>query len=171
MSAIFPKSGPEKDQKLQIGWFSFSCCGDNTMVMIELMNDHWREWKKVLAFRYAKVFKSQNVLDRFDIAFIEGAVASEKQIKLLKDIRKKTKKLVAIGACAVTGLPAGQRNLFKEEQKKSTKHILERFPALPQVLKVSEVVKVDAQVPGCPMDANIFLTTLNKLIAELQKHK
>ena len=156
------------NNKLKIGWFSFSCSEDSTIVFTELMNEHWQEWKKIFDFRHARVLKSKNIMDEFDIAFIEGAITSDTHAEQLKEIRQKSKKLVAVGACAVQGMPAGQRNFFNEKQKKEIEPLLARFAALPKVLKVSEVVKVDAEVPGCPMDPNIFLKVVNELVAELK---
>jgi sulfhydrogenase subunit delta len=157
-----------EQEKLKIGWFSFSCCEDNTIVMTEIMNDHWEEWKKKFDFRHARVLKSKNVMDDFDIAFIEGAIASPEQEDKLKDIRKRSKKLVAIGACAVTGLPSGQRNLFTEAQKESIEFLVARFGALPKVQRVADVVGVDAEVPGCPMEPGNFLKVLGGLAEELE---
>ncbi len=155
------------NNKLKIGWFSFSCSEDSTIVFTELMNEHWQEWKKIFDFRHARVLQSKNILDELDIAFIEGAITSDKHAEQLKEIRQKSKKLVAIGACAVQGMPAGQRNFFDERQKEEIEALIARFAALPKVLKVSEVVKVDAEVPGCPMDPETFLEVVNSLVAEL----
>lgn len=157
------------NQKIKIGWFSFSCCEDNTIVMTEVMNDHWQEWKKIFDFRHVRVLKSKNVLDELDIAFIEGAVASEEQAERIREIREKSEKLVAVGACAVTGMPSAQHNLFDEKQKENIEFLLERFKGLPKVMKVSEVVKVDAEIPGCPMDPKDFLEKINSLAKELKE--
>jgi len=155
--------------KIRIGWFSFSCCEDSTIVMTEIMNDHWQEWKKLFDFRHARVLQSKNVLDELDIAFVEGAIASEKQAQELREIRQKSKKLVAVGACAVVGMPSAQRNYFNEEQKKEIEFLLARFSALPKVLKVSEVVKVDVEIPGCPMSPDDFLAKVNALVNEFKE--
>ncbi|OHA00670.1 MAG: hypothetical protein A3H71_03475 [Candidatus Sungbacteria bacterium RIFCSPLOWO2_02_FULL_48_13b] len=155
-------------EKIKIGWFSFSCCEDNTVVFTELMNDHWREWKKIFDFRHARVLKSKNILDELDVAFIEGAIASDEHAEKLREIRGKSKKLVAVGACAVVGMPAGQRNYFSEEQNKEIEFLIARFSALPKVMKVSDVVKVDAEIPGCPMEPDKFLSAVNGLVAELR---
>lgn len=157
------------ENKIKIGWFSFSCCEDNTIIFTELMNDHWQEWKKLFDFRHARVLKSNNVLDDLDIAFIEGAIASDEHVAKLKEIREKSKRIVAIGACAVVGMPAAQRNYFNEKQKQEIEFLTARFSALPKVLKVSDVVKVDAEVGGCPMDPNKFLEAVNGLVAEFKK--
>jgi len=156
-------------EKLKCAWFSFSCCEDNTIVMSELLNDHWLEWSKILEFKHFRTLKTNNSMEPFDIAFIEGAMASEKQVEKLKKIRELSKKLVAVGACAVVGMPSGQRNFFNENQKQAIQPLVDKFSALPKVLKVSEVVKVDAEVPGCPMDPEDFLKKVNGLIAEFQK--
>src|SRR3989344_3614236 len=155
------------DAKIKIGWFSFSCCEDNTVVFTEIMNDYWKEWKKTFDFRHARVLKSNNVLDELDIAFIEGAIASDDHAAKLREIREKSKKLVAVGACAVIGMPSGQRNFFTEKQKQEIDFLIARFSALAKVLKVADVVKVDAEIPGCPMEPKIFLEVVNKLVAEL----
>lgn len=156
------------NQKLKCAWFSFSCCEDNTIVMTELMNDHWLEWKKVLEFKHFRTLKTNNSMEPFDIAFIEGAIASQKQTNKLKKIRELSKKLVAVGACAVTGMPSGQRNFFNDSQRQNIQPLLDKFSALPKILKVSDVVKVDAEVPGCPMDPNNFIEVINKIITELK---
>ena len=43
-----------------------------------------------------------------------------------------------------------------------------RFGAFPKVKKVSEVVKVDVEIPGCPMSPQMFLEKVNALVAELR---
>lgn len=136
--------------------------------MTEVMNEHWQEWKQIIDFRHARVLKSKNILDELDIAFVEGAIASAKHELRLKEIRAKSKKLVAVGACAIQALPAGQRNSFSPEQKSQIEFLLARFAALPKVLRVSDVVKVDVELPGCPMDPKDFVTKLNNLVTELR---
>lgn len=154
--------------KIRIGWFSFSCCEDSTIVFTELMNDHWQEWKELFEFRHARVLKKNNVLDELDIAFIEGAIASPEHEAKVKEIRAKSKKVVAIGACAAIGMPSGQRNTFTPEQQAEVQFLIDRFKALPKVLKVSDVVKVDATVPGCPMDPKLFMQAVESLVKEHQ---
>lgn len=159
----------DSKEKIKIGWFSFSCCEDNTVVMTEVMNDHWEEWKQIFDFRHVRVLKSKNIIDSFDIAFIEGAMAGPEQEAQVTKIRSISKKLVAVGACAVTGLPSGQRNNFTAEQKASIDFLVTRFGALPSVKKVSDVVAVDVEIPGCPMDPKMFLQRVNELVTELRQ--
>ncbi len=158
----------ENQEKIKLGWFSFSCCEDSTIMMTEIMNDHWQDWKRIFDFRHVKVLKSHNIMDEFDVAFVEGAIAGPDQEEKVKEIRSKTKYLVAVGACAVVGLPAGQRNTFTEAQNAEIDFLITRFGALPKVLKVSDVVKVDVELPGCPMNTEMFLKAVDTLIKTLR---
>ncbi|MBI5037968.1 MAG: hypothetical protein HZC01_04685 [Candidatus Kerfeldbacteria bacterium] len=153
-------------KKLRIGWFSFSCCEDSTIVFTELMNDRWELWKKILDIRHARVLQTHNVLDAMDVAFIEGALASQEQVDMVKKIRSLSKKVVAIGACAVDGLPSAQRNDFDPERLKEIQMVLNQFNYLQKVQKLSEVITVDVNIPGCPMNEKTFLEALDSLLTE-----
>jgi len=159
----------ENNEKIRIGWFSFSCCEDNTIVMTEIMNDHWEEWRKMFEFVHARVLQAKNEMGPFDIAFIEGAIGREEQAEKVKQIRENSKLIVAVGSCAVTGMPSAQRNLFPDETKEEIEFIVERFGHLDKVLKVSEVIKVDAEIPGCPMSEDKFLETVNAAVAQINE--
>jgi NAD-reducing hydrogenase small subunit len=153
-------------KKLKIGWFSFTCCEDSTMVWIELMNDNFFKWKDLLEIRYSRVLKKNNRLDNIDVAFVEGAITNDKDAKMLQSIRENSKKLVAIGACAVDGMPAAQRNNFDDNLKKEIEFLLKRFNQAEKVRMIKDVVKIDDAVPGCPMGEEAFLKVLDKYLKE-----
>lgn len=153
-------------KKLRIGWFSFSCCEDSTILFTELMNEHWLEWKNMLDVRHARVLQSNNVMDEMDVAFVEGALASPEHVQKVKDIRKLAKKVVAIGACAVMGMPSAQRDQFDAQRLAEIQPVLVRFAYMEHVQKLADVIRVDAAVPGCPMDEKKFLETLSGLLKE-----
>lgn len=153
-------------KKLRIGWFSFSCCEDSTVMFTEILNDHYQEWLPLLDIRYAKVLKSKNVMDEMDVAFVEGAIAAPDQEEKLLEIRRLAKKLVAIGSCAVAGNFSTQRNGFPEEVEQKIAFLLEKFHYGEKAKKLDEIVKVDASVPGCPMQEAAFVTVINDALAE-----
>jgi coenzyme F420-reducing hydrogenase gamma subunit len=152
--------------KLKVGWFSFSCCEDSTIIFTELLNDHYKEWKNLIDFRSALVLQRKEDLSELDVAFVEGAITSKEQEEKLKTIRSISKKVVAIGSCACSGLPAGQRNEFDEQKKMEIQALLTRFSYAEKVQKIVDVVPVDAQVPGCPMSEIGFLEIVNTYLME-----
>ena len=153
-------------KKLRIGWFTFTCCEDSTIIFTELLNTHWKKWKEKIDFVYAKVLQSNNSFSDMDVAFVEGAISSASQEEKLKKIRSLSKRLVAIGACACTGLPSAQRNTFDTPTKDEIKALVERFKQSERVRTVKEIVTVDDMVQGCPMAEQPFLVILDKYLRE-----
>jgi sulfhydrogenase subunit delta len=153
-------------KKLKIGWFSFTCCEDSTMVWVELMNENYFKWKDLLDIRHARVLRRINELANIDVAFVEGAITTESDARKLRSIRKNSKKLVAIGSCAIEAMPSGQRNMFDPELKGEIDFLIKRFKQTDKVRSLKEIVTVDDEVPGCPMDEGIFLRALGKYLKE-----
>lgn len=152
-------------KKLAIGWFSFTCCEDSTILFTELLNEHFDEWKKVVEFRHVKALKTKNELKDLDVAFVEGAISSDAQAEEVKKIRDNSKYVVAIGSCATTGLPSASRNAFTPDKiTERIKRYMEDFDYSDKVKKLDEVIKVDDAVPGCPMGVDQFLAALNKYL-------
>ena len=113
-----------------------------------------------------------------DIAIVEGAVANEDNLEVLKDFREKAKFLIALGDCAVFGNLPAMRNNFTvqeclEEAFLNTVSTVDgKIPngpdlpkLLPKVLPVPHVVKVDCNLPGCPPDAEAIWFVLTELLA------
>ena len=154
-------------KKLAVSWITFACCEDSSIIFVEMLNQHFFEWKEKLDFRYCKMLKSKNNdFEGSDVTFVEGAIATVQDEEKLKEVRAKSKRIVAIGSCACTGLPSAQRNSFDESTKREIMMIVERFGHLEKVHPVKDIVKVDYIVPGCPMDEKIFLDVLGKCLAE-----
>lgn len=152
--------------KIRVGWFTFTCCEDSTIMFTEYLNTHYKEWLSKIEFIHARVLRKDDTqeIQEMDVAFVEGAISGDKQEEKLKKIREKTKRLIAIGSCAVTGSPSNQRNFFNQQQLAEIKPILEKFKYKDKVKKLSEVVTVDDSIPGCPMNETIFLELINKII-------
>lgn len=111
-----------------------------------------------------------------DVTLIEGAVSSEEDLEKIKRVRQRTKLLVSLGDCAVTGNVPSMRNPF------GVKAVMERAylepdltnpqlptlvipPLLETVRPVHAVVKVDVFVPGCPPSADTIFYMLSELLA------
>jgi sulfhydrogenase subunit delta len=152
----------QQDKRLVVGWFSFTCCEDSTILLTELLNDHLEEWKKVIEFRHMKALKTNNSLTGLDVAFIEGAISSDSQAREAQQIRENAQYVVAIGACACTGQPSTSRNQFADEQiDERIRWHLSHFDYGKEVKRLNEVIRVDDMVRGCPMKVASFLQTLN----------
>ena len=152
-------------KKLVVGWFSFTCCEDSTILLTELLNIYLDDWVKLVEFRYLKALKTKNSLNDLDVAFIEGAVSSESQADKVKKIRANAKYVVAIGSCACTGMPSASRNAFTPKHiTAKIKDYMRRFNYTAKVKKLEDIIKVDDKVEGCPMNSDAFLAMLYKYL-------
>jgi NAD-reducing hydrogenase small subunit len=110
-----------------------------------------------------------------DVAIIEGAVSSQDDVKLVQTARARSKTLVALGDCAVTGNVPSLRNGIPV-RKLLDRVYVEGATATPGVptdgvpglLKQAEplrsTVKVDIHVPGCPPKPNAILMVISELL-------
>lgn len=112
-----------------------------------------------------------------DVTLVEGAVANEEQLALLKEARERTKTLISLGDCAVTGNVTALRNAWSE----SDRAVLEREfientdlnPQVPvdvpklltKVRPLHEIVKIDYFIPGCPPPAGLINYVLTELLS------
>lgn len=158
-------TGGHDQGKLVVGWFSFTCCEDSTILLTELLNDYLDEWKKVVEFRHIKALKTNNSITGLDVAFIEGAISSDSQAGEVREIRENAKYVVAIGACACTGKPSTSRNQFVSEQiTERIQWYMDHFDYNEKVKSLDEVIQVDDMVRGCPMNAAAFIRALEKYL-------
>ncbi len=117
--------------------------------------------------------KSDNTEGELDIAFVEGSISTEEQAERVKNIRARSKMLIAIGTCACHGGPQAMKleeGWFEERFRKvygdAKIEISKAFEAQP----VDAVVKVDMHIPGCPIDKGEFLEAVTKLVAGRHPH-
>ncbi len=155
-------------KKLVIGWFTFTCSEDNTVIFVELLNQYYFQWKELIEFRHCKALKSVNKFGKFDVAFIEGAISTKREEDELIKIRKNSKKIVATGACACSGMPSGQRNFFTPEMLEEIKPFLEKHELRKKIEPVSAIVTVDDSLQGCPMVPDQFVKLLEKYLKEFK---
>jgi NAD-reducing hydrogenase small subunit len=115
--------------------------------------------------------------ENVDVTLAEGAVTNEEQQSLLKEARRKTKILISLGDCAVTGNVTALRNAWKDSDNAvlrrayiETAEINPQIPTdVPKLLKkvhpLHEVVKVDYFIPGCPPPAGLINYVLTELLS------
>ncbi len=152
------------NKKKQLGIFSFTCDEGCTIYLIEIFNDKLLPWLEKVDLRYFLSVRDKRDFDHLDIALVEGVISTEKELKEIKEIREKTDVLIAMGTCAVTALPSGQRNNFSPEQTEKISEHLEKYHYLPKSLSIKDAVKIDDQIMGCPIDAKKFIETFEKYL-------
>ena len=110
-----------------------------------------------------------------DVTLVEGAVSTDEDEHKIRRIRERTKVLVSLGDCAVTGNIPSMRNPFtcdsvydrayKENVDLNPVRPTVRLPVLLEYVKpVHAVVDVDVFVPGCPPPADVIHFVVSELL-------
>jgi F420-non-reducing hydrogenase small subunit len=111
-----------------------------------------------------------------DVGLIAGGIRSEEHRKLAQEMRKKCKTLIALGSCACYGGIPALANLYATEEllhkvyRESVSTETDGLPSVDippmtdRVYAVSEVVKVDLSLPGCPTTPEMVAGALTALL-------
>lgn len=124
---------------------------------------------------YSPLVDTKEFPEQVDVTLVEGAVSSQEDLEKIKHIRARTKILVSLGDCAVTGNVPAMRNPFGAPailQRAYVENVTlsPQIPnqVVPRLLKrvrpVHEVVQVDVFVPGCPPSAATIGYVVNELL-------
>jgi NAD-reducing hydrogenase small subunit len=112
-----------------------------------------------------------------EITLIEGAVGNDEQLRMLKRIRERSKILVSLGDCAVTGNVTALKNRFGDGAAAVLQRgyienadVQQQIPVeVPKILRQADAlhlfVKIDYFIPGCPPNADLINYVINELVA------
>jgi NAD-reducing hydrogenase small subunit len=124
---------------------------------------------------YGPLVDAQEFPEGVDVTLVEGAVSSQEDAARLRMVRARTRILVALGDCSITGNVPSMRNTVPVQQ------ILQRVyiegadsspvipsagvpPLLPQARPLHEFVKVDLHLPGCPPNPKAIFAVVGELL-------
>ena len=108
----------------------------------------------------------------FDVAVIEGAVTTEESENLVRALRARAAKLIAIGACATTaGIPgmASVGFLSRPVEVYGEGHVPAACGEMISPRPVSAVVDVDYEVRCCPIDTLDFVDVLQAALSRVEQ--
>lgn len=106
-----------------------------------------------------------------DVALVEGAIANEEHLVLARRIRERTRVVVALGDCAVTGNVTAMRNALGGARPVLARVYGDAIPAaagvprlLDRVLPLHHAIAVEHFLPGCPPGADLIHALLTALL-------
>ena len=153
----------------KVAFFDFTCCEGCQLQVADL------EEQIIGLAGIIDIVEFREVLTgtapAYDIALIEGSITRPEDEARVKEIRGRSKILVSFGACACTGGVNKLKNL--RDLTTVRREVYGDKWNLPHLdtyatKAVHEVVKVDAFIPGCPIDRNEFLSIVKALAMGLE---
>ena len=116
--------------------------------------------------RYFLEASSATVEGPYDVSLVEGSITTAHDIERIQEVRRQSKFLVTIGACATSGGIQALRNLGDVEE---LTRIVYANPAFISTLDTStpiaDHVEVDFELRGCPIDRHQLLEVIGAYLA------
>ncbi|MCW4050612.1 MAG: hypothetical protein NWE89_12850 [Candidatus Bathyarchaeota archaeon] len=151
--------------KPRLGIFSLTgCAGDQLQILNmedELLNLVARF--HIVDFQEGSSHKESGPID---IAFVEGSVSTETDLRHLKEIRERSSVLIAFGNCATDGCVQAMRNgeTTLAQRLKDVYGVEPDYYDALESKPIREYVKVDFSIPGCPVEKDEVVKAITSLL-------
>ena len=139
-------------KKPTVAVYKFSSC-DGCQLSILNLEDELLDLAGAIEIAYFLEARRQTMPGPYDIALVEGSITTPHEIERIQEIRKQAKTLVALGTCATAGGIQALRNTANlHDLAIAVYEHPEYLHALPKSSPISEQVKVDFELWGCPVN-------------------
>ena len=154
-------------KKPKLAIFKFTGCAGCQLELLHL-EDVFLNLIDLFDISYWKMVKRDNYEKEWDISLVEGGISTPEEIQEIKQIRKKTKYLVAFGDCAIGGCIPSIRNWIPQMESEEivypdTSHIHSI-----KVMGICEYIKVDSILKGCPPHRDTIIELLKSALLKIK---
>ena len=164
-------------ERLKLATVWLGGCSGCHMSFLDL--DEWLIDLAALAeIVFTPVMDVKEYPETVDAVLVEGAVANEDDLEMLLKVRERSRLLISLGDCAVTGNVTAIRNPIGKALPVLERSYLELADLTPQipdergiiprlldrVQPVHGVIPVDLYLPGCPPPADRIRKVLEALV-------
>jgi len=187
------KKEADASKKIQVAFYWAASCGGCEIAVLDIDEKILDVvaavdilfWPVAMDFKYKDVEAMDD--NHIDVCFFNGSIRTSEQEHIAQLLRKKSKVLVAFGACAVNGGIPGLANIATKDEifkvsyqdnpsTENPKNILPKTKVtvkegeltLPEVYDtvktLDQTVDVDYYLPGCPPTPDMIMTAVGAIV-------
>ena len=146
----------------------FTSC-DGCQLNILNMEDDLLDLGAAIDIAYFPEASSHMISGPYDMVLVEGSITTPEEAFRITELRNRAKILITIGACATAGGIQALRNWGDDEAFKRAVYPHPNFiQSLSTSTPISEHVKIDYELWGCPIDRQQLLKVLTDLLAGVE---
>ena len=120
-----------------------------------------------LQIAYFLEASSATVEGPYDVSIVEGSITTPHDAERIQEVRRRSRTLITIGACATAGGIQALRNFADVEDFKSIVYASPDYiSTLASSTAISAHVPVDFELNGCPIDKGQLLEVISAHLAE-----
>ncbi len=154
--------------KLKIGVFGIAGCAGCLLTIA--FQETLLEISKLVDIKSFPLIKEDNYKGKYDVIFLEGTVTFNDDVSTLKQLRNRTKTLVALGTCSSLGGVPTIKNFL--DKNKVMNLVYPKIDHLKSVNPepIDKYVKVDYYLPQCPPNPNEVLEFIKTIASGNKWH-
>ena len=150
--------------KPKLAVFKFASCDGGQLQLLNLDDELLPLAERVEIAHFLEA-SSRVTEGPWDVVLIEGSVTTAHDAERIRGLRAQAKYLVTIGACATSGGIQALRNVADVESwKRQVYPHPEWIETLATSTPISDHVRVDAEIQGCPVNGEQVLRVLSRLL-------
>ncbi len=151
-------------RKPRLAVFKFSSCDGCQLGLLDL-EDELLDVAGAVEVAYFLEASTNAKGGPYDVALVEGSIATKGDVARINDIRRRSRVLISIGACATAGGIQALRNFSSLQEFASGVYPRpQQLEVLATSTPISEHVKVDLEVQGCPVNRHQLLEVVLALL-------
>ena len=150
-----------KKRRPKLAVWKFSSCDGCQLSLLDCEDELLAVAESVEIAYFLEASRAE-IAGPYDISLVEGSVTTPHEIERIQQVRRQSGTLITIGACATSGGIQALKNLA------SVDHYINQVYAHPEYIDtlseshpISQHVKVDFELRGCPIDRHQLLEVLN----------
>ncbi len=150
--------------KPKLAIWKFSSCDGCQLTLLDL-EDELLDIVGAVDVAYFVEASRETKPGPYDVSLVEGSITTPHEAELIQQIRKDSKILIAIGACATAGGIQALKNFASVGDFINAVYATpEYIHTLETATPISDHVKVDMELRGCPIDKGQLLEAVNALL-------
>lgn len=156
--------GKDRQPKPRLAVFKFASCDGCQLSLLDA-EDELIAVAGEVEIAYFVEARRQTLAGPYDVSLVEGSITTPEEVERIQEVRRQSKLLVTIGACATAG---GIQSLRNWRNVNDFINIVYATPdyidTLATSTPVSEHVPVDFELRGCPINKYQLLELVTALL-------
>lgn len=151
--------------KPRLGVFKFASCDGCQLSLLDC-EDELLAVDDAIDIAYFSEATRRPLEGTFDLSLVEGSISTPEHLEQIQDVRRRSRRLVTIGACATSGGIQALRNGRDVAEFLRVVYARPEFIAtLADSLPIADHVAVDFELRGCPINKHQLLEVITGFLA------
>jgi sulfhydrogenase subunit delta len=154
-----------KRQKPRLGVWKFASCDGCQLTLLDC-EDELLAVADAVEIAYFPEATRGEIRGKYDLSLVEGSVTTPHDAERIREVRRRSRTLITIGACATAGGIQGLRNFADVEAYTAAVYARPDYiETLATSTPIADHVPVDFELRGCPISKVQLLEVVSAFLA------